>query len=444
MQRYLLPAITAAFLLLFGSAQAASVRVADGDCAGLTAALNAPGDKSVLLAARGNYRACALSVSGSADLDAAGARLGRLYVAASGRLRVDNARIGADGAAVPVAVKGTGLSPSLLPAGSASFLINEGDLTLRACSLSGIDYGVLRSVDSPLLNNSGRLTLRNVTIAGNRAYNGAGLIGSSGSLEVLQSTLVGGAAGEQPFAPVLVGGIGALSIGNSVLSAPGMQACYGAVASLGGNVFGDASCNATAADRIGDAQLGERGLHGGLVETLALSPQSNAIDLGQPALCEAADARGAARAAAPGRRCDAGAYEFGGGSGLLAGGGINGTFYNAASDGHYVMIQRLDQRLALVTWSTFDARGAAALIYGVGEVDGGHIHVAQAARNAGGVMQADGVPRGQHADAWGVIDIDLSACSGGSFAYRASAPGFASGRFALSRLVGVDDVQCSE
>jgi len=437
-----------AFALLAGyfavPALAAPLRIADGDCTGLRSALDAPGDKDLLLAVRGNYRSCVFAVHGNAHVDAAGSAIGRIGIVAGAQLTLRNARIGADAVSSVPAPKKSVLSPAILPGGSASFIVNEGEFSLEASSISGVAYGVLRDADTPMINSPGALNLRNVTIAGNTAYNGAGLIGANGALSIVQSTIVGAVDGEQRVTPTLVGGTGTASIANSILSGVGVVACAHGSASLGGNMLRDASCGVLASDRLGDGGFSVLGEHGGLVLTLGLQAHSLAIGAGLPSLCEATDARGAARSTAGERYCDAGAYQYGGGNGHLSEGGINGSYFNADSDGHYVMIQRIDDRLALVTWSTFDQAGNAALIYGVGEVNGTRIHVATAARNSGGVMQAEGVPRGQHAEVWGSIDIALPRCSDGSFAYTSTASHFGSGQFALSRLVAIDGVECSE
>lgn len=142
--------------------------------------------------------------------------------------------------------------------------------------------------------------------------------------------------------------------------------------------------------------------------------------------------------------CDAGAYELGGGAGFLEQGGMNGTWFNAATDGHYVSVQRITPALALVTWTTFDKNGAQRWIYGVGDVDGRHIHVAKAAQNVGGVLQPGGAPSGSHADVWGALDLDFDSCTAGQFAYDSALREFGSGKFALNRLSMLDDLGCSD
>ncbi|HZX90593.1 MAG TPA: hypothetical protein VFE67_08125, partial [Rudaea sp.] len=159
--------------------------------------------------------------------------------------------------------------------------------------------------------------------------------------------------------------------------------------------------------------------------------------------CEAADARGTVRNVAARGGCDSGAYEFGGGRGLLSESGMSGFFYDAAADGHYVTVQRLDWSSTLVIWNTFDKNGQAAWIYAIGEVNGNHIH-AQGAQNVGGVLQPGGAPTGSHGFVWGDIDIDLHNCFGGTFRYDSPLPNFGSGQFPLNRLAFLGDLDCSD
>lgn len=441
--RTIFQGLTVAAAVYAGTAQAATVRVADGDCAALFAALDADGEKDVVLARKGTYNRCAIRMHGKAHLDAAGATLGSLEVVQGASLAVRNARFVAWETTAQVnasAGKGQGVQSSILLPGITAFIRNDGELSLEASSISGITFGVLPGPDTPLLYNAGKLVLRNATIVGNRDKYTAALIRNDGEVQILQSTIVAEEPTPLPLTPALLATTGSVSVGNSVLVAKGMPACLGAITSLGGNVMNDAGC-AGSGDRVAsDAGLATAGDHGGNALTVPLRAGSVAIGAGKPDLCEASDSRGATRGA---QGCDAGAYEYGGGNGRLAAGGMNGTYYNAGSDGHYVMIQRIDDGLMLVTWSTFDRRGEAALIYGVGEATGTHVHVAQAARNVGGVLQADGKPRGQHAVPWGTIDIDFSGCSSGRFSYDSNSSDFGSATFTLERLVTLEGVECS-
>ncbi len=166
---------------------------------------------------------------------------------------------------------------------------------------------------------------------------------------------------------------------------------------------------------------------------------SHARTIGIAQYCEAVDARGETRN--PGR-CDAGAYEFGGGQALLSQGGMNGLFYNRTYNGNYVSIQRLDTGSALVIWNTFDQKGSPAWVYGVASINGTHLHT-DASQNLGAVLQPGTGPLGYHAYPWGSIDIDLQDCDHGNFAYTTSQPSFGSGQFALTRLANIGGLQCS-
>jgi hypothetical protein len=240
---------------------------------------------------------------------------------------------------------------------------------------------------------------------------------------------------------------GTITIANSLFSNNDGGACAtGAkITSLGGNVISDNSCGFTqAGDRVvADAGLGTFGNNGGLVATAALNGSSVAVRNGIAANCEAADARGTLRNVAARGGCDSGAYEFGGGRGLLSEGGMSGFFYDATADGHYVTVQRLDSGSALVVWNTFDRSGQAAWIYAIGEVSGNHVH-AQGAQNLGGVLQPGGAPTGSHGFVWGDIDIDLQNCFGGTLSYNSPLPNFGSGQFPLNRLAFLGDLDCSD
>jgi hypothetical protein len=168
-----------------------------------------------------------------------------------------------------------------------------------------------------------------------------------------------------------------------------------------------------------------------------------AVRNGVAANCEAADARGTVRNVAARGGCDSGAYEFGGGRGLLSQGGMSGFFYDASADGHYVTVQRLDWGSTLVIWNTFDKNGQPAWIYAIGAASGNHIH-AQGAQNLGGVLQPGGAPTGSHGFVWGDIDIDLQNCFGGTFHYNSPLPNFGSGQFPLNRLALLGDLDCSD
>jgi len=245
-------------------------------------------------------------------------------------------------------------------------------------------------------------------------------------------------------------GKGTVRISNSILTADGEPVCYVLldvvhIDSLGGNIVSDSSCgiNSTGDRVVADAGLGTFGDNGGLVNTVLLNGSSAAVGNGVAMNCEASDARGVVRNVQARRGCDAGAYEFGGGRGLLSEGGMSGFFYDASADGHYVTVQRLDWGSALVIWNTFDRDGQAAWIYSIGKVSGNHVY-AQGAQNLGGVLQNGGAPTGSHGVVWGDIDIELQNCFDGTLSYNSPLPNFGSGQFALNRLAFLGDLDCSD
>jgi hypothetical protein len=212
------------------------------------------------------------------------------------------------------------------------------------------------------------------------------------------------------------------------------------VNSLGGNIVEYGCPWLTAQDHQLSAPPIADGLadNGGLVPTARLeSWETYAIGVGIAKYCEATDARGRVR---PAGACDSGSYELGAES--IASGGMNGLWFDAAADGHYVTIQRVhDDDTALVVWNTFDRSGNQAWIYGVGHVVGRHIHV-EMSQNVGGHLQSGGAPTGSVARAWGTVDIDLTNCLDATMTYRSSLPGFGNGQFPLDRLAYISDFGC--
>ena len=460
-----------ALLLLIGAtmfaqqSMAATVHIADGDCAGLKAALAAAppnGATSVVLANKGHYGYCPVAVTGNAEIDGAGSTLEvalapdqpSIRVAAGAKLALR--RLNLIGTAQPIppanGPNGCGLfvGPIMCAQPELPVIENEGALLLDSVSVSGVQYDY-----GDLIVNRGDLTLRNSSIANNSNHGsnfGAILpIGAVGtSIEVDHSTIAGNTLGQLGvFHADRYPGKGTVQISNNILTADGGPVCYVSldvvhIDSLGGNIVSDASCGiSNTGDRVvADAGLGTFGDNGGLVNTVLLNGSSVAVHNGLAANCPASDARGVVRNVQARRGCDSGAYEFGGGRGLLTESGMSGFFYDASDDGHYVTIQRLDWGSALVIWNTFDKNGQAAWIYSIGKVSGNHIY-AQGAQNLGGVLQPGGAPTGSHGFVWGDIAIDLQNCLGGSFSYNSPLANFGSGQFPLNRLAFLGDLDCS-
>jgi len=459
-------------LLLIGAAfltqqsMAATVHIADGDCAGLKAVLagaQAGNATAVVLANKGHYGYCPVTVAGNADVDGAGSALEvalapdqpSIKVAAGGKLVLRRLNLIGTAAPIPPVYGPNGCGRLFVwiscPQPELPVIENEGTLLLDSVSVSGVqfDYG-------DLIVNRGDLTLRNASIADNTNHGsnfGAILpIASAGtSIHGDHSTIAGNTLGPLGvFHADTYPDKGTVRISNSILTADGGAVCYVSldvvhIVSLGGNIVSDASCGIrNSGDRVvADAGLGTFGDNGGLVNTMLLNGSSAAIRNGIAANCEASDARGVARNVQARRACDSGAYEFGGGRGLLSEGGMSGFFYDASADGHYVTVQRLDSGSALVIWNTFDKGGQSAWIYSIGKVSGNHIY-AQGAQNLGGILQPGGAPTGSHGSVWGDIDINLQSCFGGTFSYNSPLANFGSGQFPLNRLAFLGDLDCSD
>jgi hypothetical protein len=423
----------------------------------------------IVLANKGHYDACQLAVSGNITLDGAGAAMAlrsqagtsfqsQVLVQKGGSLTLRNLNLGSASPNSPIAAHaqapgvalaiGAPAKPSQIFVANAA-IANLGTLTLDAVSLSGITYAGGGTLLEPMIVNAGSLFLRNVSVVGNSG-NQPLIDTSGGSVDIVQSTFASNNTGV--YGVLSSDSAGTIAIANSVLMNGASPICttasadspQGKIVSRGGNITSDGGCAfSSSGDRVvADAGLGAFGDNGGLVNTVLLNGSSVAARNGVAANCEAADARGVVRNVAARGGCDSGAYEFGGGRGLLSQGGMSGFFYDASADGHYVTVQRLDWGSALVIWNTFDKNGRAAWIYSIGSVDGNHVH-AQGAQNLGGVLQPGGAPTGSHGMVWGDIDITFSNCFGGTFSYDSPLANFGSGQFPLNRLAFLGDLDCS-
>ena len=344
---------------------------------------------------------------------------------------------------------GFGGLPFVIPA-----ICNTGSLTLDGVTVSlnrptKVDAGTA-GIYWGFMYSTGTLVLRNTSIVDNQDPQ---LITVSGSLEVYNSTFSGNVADAlafssyDPFSDHT--GNPQLRISNSILANTGGAVCNlagASITSLGGNVGTDASCGLSTAtgDKIDSSlSLPAAADHGGLVPTVQIGFGNPAYRAGVAQYCEATDARGVTRNAT---NCDAGAYESGGGLGLVTSNGMNGIYYvPGIANGHYVSIQRIhDNKDVLVFWNTFDRNGNQAWIFGVGTLTSDrHIH-ASMARTLGGVLQPGGPAIGAKASDWGTVDIDLTSCAAAQFNYQSSLPEFGSGQFPLTRLAFESAVNCGD
>jgi len=448
------------FLIAFPIVQTATaagvVHIANGDCVALSAAASAPqGQEPALIALtrNGSYTGCSMNVGGNITIDGAGAQMSlfqnrgdagvgsQINVATGARLSLRNLNFRNSPSTSAAAPRGP--QPKFLvyyvPA-----IENSGTLVLESVSLSdeGFGYSGIGELGGGFIGNNGNVILRNASIVNSTNYFGALL---QGNVEISHSTIVN----SQTYGTSVLGSTyGTITVANSVIANSGGSVCYNSAdapsqfVSRGGNIISDTSCGFSASNDhvVADPRLLDFGTHGGVVGNAALNYDSPAIGNGLAANCEATDARGLARGQ---DKCDAGAYEVGGGDGKLSATGMSGLYFNASNNGHYVSIQRLYGNDALVIWNTFDQHGTPAWLYGVGTVSGDKIHVDQVAQNVGGTLHAGGAVTGATPTLWGTFDVDLSDCYTASLSYSSPLSQFGSGSTSLQRLAFLDGVNCA-
>jgi len=351
-----------AFSAILGAARApATVNIADGDVAGLIAAINSanasPGSDVIDLAAGGTYVLTipqdadnglpaisdTLTINGNGATierrDAVGTPHFRIFqvggTATLNDLRITNGRHGNMGGGIlnfgsltldrvdlsgnAAALYGGGVFSwpgSSLTVRSSTIANNTAD-TFNPSGCHSCSYG-------GGVNAWGTLAISNSTIAGNLTGFAGGGIYSNGPVLLVNSTVASNRALNNAGGFAIDSG-GSMTIVNTLLSenrgssfGPTNCSAIGPVTSLGHNLSTDGTCTGYF-NQAGDlnntpAGLDPAGLqdNGGPTPTIALIDGSAAIDAGRDSVCavapvNGADQRGVMRPTGP--RCDIGAFE---------------------------------------------------------------------------------------------------------------------------------------
>lgn len=267
-------------------------------------------------------------------------------------------------------------------------------------------------------------------------------------------------SGQQPgIHRLLVGnefgeGIGQLEISNSVVSGFDTAWCQHAV-SGGYNLVDSPECGFDAeGDLVGhdpgliwapveaDWSAGGRQI---LDKALVPKAKSLAIDSGSPGSCNDGGLVSEIRNSLDGdgdgsAQCDRGAVERI--PSTLTQGGLNGLYFNSEADGHYLYVAETEFAV-MVMWTTFDANGDQAWIFGIADRvrPNGRV-LAQAYINRNGKVRLDGKVFPAESEPWGTLDLRMNSCGRGKLIYQSDQPGFGSGEFQFERLAEVDQVGC--
>lgn len=156
------------------------------------------------------------------------------------------------------------------------------------------------------IGTAGTIEVRNSTIVGNSAQRGGGIYANRDTTTLFHVTIAGNAADNGRS--LSWESAAAVRVGNSILAGlHGAKNCsQGTLADLGGNLqSGDTTC--LPGRPATDPLLGPLGANGGATHTAPLLPGSPAIDAASAGQCLPVDQRGVVRPQGGG--CDAGAYE---------------------------------------------------------------------------------------------------------------------------------------
>ena len=236
----------------------------------------------------------------------------------------------------------TGISESVTVTGGG--VANGGPLTLSRATISGnsVNGGVgVGGVVGGGVSNRAPMTLTNATLSGNSlttisgAVSSGALIAAGGLADIarfpinplsppvgLSNVTIGANIVSGVSATAMAGGLAVqipapgfnpLTLANSIVATNTGGDCAGALGDQGYNLDGDGSCGLTTVNHdlpATDPRLGPLQLNApGSIETMALLPDSAAIDAGGTLanVCPVTDERGVSRP--QGSACDIGAYE---------------------------------------------------------------------------------------------------------------------------------------
>lgn len=185
---------------------------------------------------------------------------------------------------------------------------NDGALTLASTTFTGNSV-TAAGAHGGGLSNHGSATLTNVTFSGNSATSGGGAISAGGIMTITNSTFFSNTAN---FGSTIELNGGTVTLYNTIVANNTPNAnCASTILDGGNNLqFGGSvpdSCGVTIVTPVSNP-LGTNTLanNGGSTQTIALPPDSVAIDAANPAHCPPTDQRGFPRSV----NCDIGAYEY--------------------------------------------------------------------------------------------------------------------------------------
>ncbi len=216
------------------------------------------------------------------------------------------------------AINGLGNSPISLNGGNGGALFNDGLVSVQrslfwgnVAQMGGAIYDGDLHYNRNEGDGSGSTLIESVSFIGNSANQGGAAMIFRGA-QITNSTVVGNLAwrgeGGGLFAPAPV----KIFVHNAIIAQNFGGDCYVSNIAPGQDARFTGSHNRDSDGSCPDSQritgLETTPLHnGGYTVTLALGPDSNAIDTGNPDFCPATDQRGAL----PVGNCDIGAFEYG-------------------------------------------------------------------------------------------------------------------------------------
>jgi hypothetical protein len=123
----------------------------------------------------------------------------------------------------------------------------------------------------------------------------------------------------------------------------------------------------------------------------------------------------------------------------------SGSWWNSSQSGHGFSVEVLDENTVLIYWYVYNPDGTSTFILAVADINGNR--ATGTAYYYSGMRFGEFNPNDVNEQVWGTITITFHSCDRATFQYSSSmsyeGTPFGSGQIALTRLVGIHKMQCS-
>jgi hypothetical protein len=125
-------------------------------------------------------------------------------------------------------------------------------------------------------------------------------------------------------------------------------------------------------------------------------------------------------------------------------GPLSGSWYDPTHDGEGIILQVLENGVAVVQWFTYDANGEQFWIQGTGTFDGDTLVVNDLFTTSGTRWGSRFNAADVEPTPWGTLTMTFSGCGQAGVSYQSLLPEFGNGTLNMQRLTNLKGIECTE